>query len=101
MYGTIARLKVKHGQEQNLIDLFNQWEKQRKPQVKGAIGGFLMKPDKGAAGDYIAVAIFKDKQAYMANADDPAQDEWYRKMRDLLTADPAWEDGEYVAGGVG
>jgi hypothetical protein len=101
MYGTIARLKVKQGQAQKLVELFKDWEMQRKPKVEGAVGGFLMKPDKGSAADYIAVAIFKDKQSYMANADDPAQDQWYQKMRALLAADPAWEDGEYVAGGMG
>ncbi len=101
MYGTIFRLKVKRGQGDKLVDFFKQWEKQQKPKVKGAVAGFLMKPEKGTANDYIGVAIFKDKKSYMANADSPAQDQWYQKMRALLTADPVWEDGEYVAGGVG
>jgi hypothetical protein len=101
MYGTIFRLKVKSGQDQKLVDLFNEWEKQRKPMVKGVVAGFLMKPEKESVGDYIGVAVFEDKKAYMANADDPTQDQWYQKMRALLTADPVWEDGEYVAGSVG
>ena len=45
MYGTIFRMRPKSGQEQSLIDVFNEWDRERKPKVKGAIGGFLFKPD--------------------------------------------------------
>jgi hypothetical protein len=99
MYGTIFRMKVKPGQEKKLVDLYNEWDRSRKPKVKGAVGGYLLKPDK-KAGELIGVAIFKDKASYTANANDPEQDKWYRKVRELLTADPAWEDGEYLAGGA-
>ena len=95
MYGTIFRMKVKQGQEQRVVDIFKDWEKERKPHVKGVIGGYLMKPDKGS-GELIGVAIFEDKAAFMANADNPEQDKWFRTMRELLTEDPTWEDGEYV-----
>ncbi len=37
---------------------------------------------------------FESKAAYVANADDPAQDAWYRQLRTLLRADPQWEDAE-------
>ena len=37
----------------------------------------------------------------MANADDPERDRWYGRLRPLLPADPEWEDGEHLAGGVG
>ena len=100
MYGTIFRMKVKPGQEQNLTKLFEDWEKDRQPKVKGVIGGLIMKPDR-AIGELIGVAIFEDRAAYQANADNPEQDAWYRKLRALLTDDPVWEDGEYVAGSIG
>jgi hypothetical protein len=60
-----------------------------------------MKPD-GKLGELIGVAIFKDKAAYTANAGDPEQDRWYRRVRELLVADPEWQDGEYIeALGIG
>ena len=100
MYGTIFRMKVKQGQEQRVVDIFKEWEMDRKPHVKGVVAGLLMKPDK-ASGEFVGVAVFEDKTAFMANADDPEQDKWFRKLREILTEDPAWEDGEYVAGGIG
>jgi hypothetical protein len=43
--------------------------------------------------------IFRDKESYMRNADDPAQDEMYRKLVALLEGPPTWEDGEIIASG--
>ena len=36
----------------------------------------------------------------MANANNPEQSQWFNKLRELLEADPEWEDGEYLAGGI-
>ena len=100
MYGTVFRMKVSRGQEQKVAQIFEEWDRERKPNVPGALGGFLLKPDN-KSGELIGVAIFQDKAAYMANADDPEQDRWYRRLRELLQADPEWQDGEYLAGAFG
>ena len=100
MYGSIFRMKVKPGQEQRVVEALEEWERERKPKVKGVVASFLMKPDK-QSGDLIGVAVFQDKVSYVANADSPEQDRWYRKLRELLEADPQWEDGEYLQGSVG
>ena len=34
MYGTIFRMKVKGGQEQRAVELFKEWERERKPKAK-------------------------------------------------------------------
>lgn len=99
MYGTIFRMKVKRGQEQKVVGLFQEWDRERKPKVKGALGGYLLKPDK-KSGEFVGVAVFQDKASYTANASNPEQDRWYHRVRECLEADPSWEDGEYVAGGV-
>ena len=95
MYGTIFRMKMKPGQEQKVLEIFQEWDRDRKPKVKGVVGGYLMKPDN-RPGELVAVAVFSDKASYIANAGDPEQDGWYRKFRGLLEADPEWEDGEYL-----
>ena len=100
MYGTIFRIKVNPGKEKEVANAFKEWDRQRKPKVKGVVAGFLLKPDGEAPENYIGVAVFRDKASYMANANDPEQDAWYQKIRKLLKADPVWHDGEFVAGGV-
>ena len=56
-----------------------------------------MRPDSDT-GELIGVAVFEDKEAYLANGNDPEQDAWFGKLRALLQSDPSWEDGEYVIG---
>ena len=97
MYGSIFRMKVKPGRVTNVIDVWKEWDTTRQPQVGGVVATFLLKPDKGS-GEMVGVAVFDDKASYEANADDPAQDKWYRSLRENLEADPDWQDGEYVAG---
>jgi quinol monooxygenase YgiN len=74
-----------------------EWNRTRRPDVKGVVGGYLLRPDT-KPDELIMVAIFEDKQTYEANAGDPAQDRWYRRLREDLQDDPAWEDGEFLVG---
>ena len=97
MFGSIFRMRSKAGHKETVVSLFQEWERERKPKVAGAIAGYLFSPD-GKPNELIGVAVFQDKQSYFANAQDPAQDRWYRKVREHLEADPAWEDSEVVTG---
>ena len=83
MYGSIFRMKVKPGREADVVGLVKEWNTTRLTQGRGAL------------------AVFQDKASYSANADDPEQDGWYRRLRENLESDPEWEDGEYVAGALG
>lgn len=100
MYGTIFTMKVKPGQHKKVAEAFDRWDRERKPKLKGALASLLMKPDAKTR-DLIGVAVFEDRETYEANAGDPEQDKWFRGLRELLEADPDWEDGEFLAGTVG
>ncbi len=97
MYGSIFRMRPMAGREQDVIEVFHEWDRERRPNVRGVVGGYLMRPDSNT-GELIGVAVFEDKEAYLANGNDPEQDAWFRKLRNLLQSDPTWEDGEYVIG---
>ncbi len=98
MYGTVARMHPKPGHEQTLIELNDEWQRERKPKVKGALGAYVLRPDN-KPDEMILMAIFEDRQTYRANAEDPEQDRWFRRLREHLQADPEWEDGEIMAAG--
>ena len=34
---------------------------------------------------FIGCAVFEDRDSYRANADNSAQDDWFRRLRELLT----------------
>jgi quinol monooxygenase YgiN len=94
MFGTVGRLKVKPGKLDELIAAFS--EDRRKPE--GSIGYYVYKVE-GKENELIMAVVFGDKDSYMKNADDPTQDELYRKMVKLLDGPPTWEDGEIVHSG--
>ena len=96
-YGTIFRMRVKPGAEQQVLRLMEEWERDRKPKIRGALGSYLFRPDN-RSGELIGVAVFRDQQSYRANGNDPDQDAWYRRLREQLEADPEWEDGVYLGG---
>ncbi len=92
MYGTVARLQLKPGAEASLKD---ELDKYSGLKIPGFVSTMVYRMDADANECYLAVA-FEDKHSYHANAEDPKQDERYRRMRALLTADPEWHDGEIV-----
>ena len=72
-----------------------QWEQERGSKVKGNLGGYMFLLDKDPQ-EMIMVAVFQDRESYEANAEDPEQDQWYQEFRQLLEADPEWNDGEVL-----
>ncbi len=98
MFGTVFRMRPKPGQEQAVVELFQSWERERRPKVAGVVGGYLLKP-RTSSGELIGVAVFDSEENYRKNASDPEQDRWYQRLRALLEADPEWNDGDVIATG--
>jgi len=95
MYGTIWRARPKSGREQEAVQLMEEWGRERGPKVQGVVGSLLYKLDNGGL---MGVAVFDSKENYRKNAEDPAQDAWYRRWRETLESDPEWNDGEIIGG---
>jgi quinol monooxygenase YgiN len=94
MFGTVARIKVKPGMGPTLHEVARSWgseEYVRSGQVASLIFQLENSPD-----EYVIVAAFPDRETYFANAARPETDRNYRQMRELLVADPEWNDGEIV-----
>ncbi len=93
MYGTVAKMEVLPGKRDDLRALM---ESQMADPIAGYIRSYaLIENDSDTL--WITV-MFEDKRSYMANADDPAQNDRYVAMRALLASDPEWHDGEIEEG---
>lgn len=92
MYGTIARMRLKDGAEAEMTRLMEEF---KTFHVPGYIGEYIYRMDADAREHYLVV-LFENKDAYRANAQDPAQHQRYEQMRALLEADPEWHDGEII-----
>jgi heme-degrading monooxygenase HmoA len=92
MYGTVARMKVKPGMEQKLMAIS---QRQDMRSIPGLVAEAVYKLD-ARPDEYILVVAFESKEAYQANAGSPEQNKRYLELRELLAADPEWNDGEVV-----
>ena len=91
MYGTIAKLNAKPGAVKKLTDLMVNQD--REP---GLLSYYIYQTDSDANELYVAV-LFESKEAYVANAHSPEQEQRYKEYRALLTKDPEWYDGQVIA----
>ena len=96
MYGTVAKMKVKAGQQDQLIALMDEWWTDRAPTIKGARSSSVHK-SSAAENEWILAVVFDTKENYEANAADPGQDEWFQRVVTCLDGEPEWNDGEVVA----
>jgi quinol monooxygenase YgiN len=94
MYGTVARMRVKQGELEILQKTMEEWD-QKGGKVDGAVATYVYQTDNDP-NELIMTVLFRDKQSYLANADDPSTDEWFQRMRAHLEADPEWNDGEVI-----
>ena len=93
MYGTIAHFHLKPGVKQEFIETMDSFGQ---AAIAGWLADYYFQMDSGGDEFYL-VAIFRDRETYLANADSPEQHERYLKFRSFLTADPEWHDGEIVS----
>lgn len=92
LYGSIFNLKPKKGKKEELINHLKNDEE--KPE--GGVAWYVLDPDNN--GDLVAIAIFKDKESYLVNAERPEQHENFMKMMRFLDEEPTWNDGNFVIG---
>ena len=95
MYGTIFNLSIKSGHEEELLKTLKV-ETRSRPE--GMVAWFVMNPDD--KDEWIGVAIFESKAAYVANANRPEQHESFLRMMEHLETEPTWTDGTYVIGEI-
>lgn len=89
MYGTVAKTRVKPENRAALRELF---EAQAYEEVDGFVASYTLWENDGETA--WLVAVFRDRESYERNAEDPAQHERYVAYRALMEADPEWHDGE-------
>lgn len=89
MYGTIARFRIKPGVKDEFIKTMDSFGN---AVIPGWMADYYFQTENDPDEFYL-VAIFKDKQTYVANADNAEQHERYLAFRSFLLDDPEWHDG--------
>jgi heme-degrading monooxygenase HmoA len=93
MYGTVARLRIRPGAEEDLARYADEVTSADTPP--GMVAECLYRTDADPR-EFILAVAFASKEAYWANAGSPEQHARYERLRQLLDAEPEWADGEIV-----
>jgi heme-degrading monooxygenase HmoA len=91
LYGTIAKMKLKPGAEEEIMQVMEGPNTSR----EGHIATYVFKSDADPNIHFVTT-VFESKSAYKKFADSPDQSKRFSKMRELLAADPEWHDGEVI-----
>jgi quinol monooxygenase YgiN len=94
VYGSVARWRVKDGQQQELEQLVTELMSELPP---GAHGVWVYRSDSDPQ-EYWVAGNFDSKDAYTSNSNGPEQDARFRRLRALMDGDPEWHDGEIIFG---
>lgn len=92
MYGTVARMMLQPGTCEQFLA---RWREVDAPGFPGRVAEYLYRSDSNPDELYLAV-VFESEEAYRRNAESPAMDASYRRLRALMVADPEWHDGAVV-----
>lgn len=92
MYGTVVRWVVKEGKEQELEQLAEELMRAR---PAGGRSVFVYRADANPR-EYWVASCWDSKEAYTSNSSTPEQDTRFRRLRELMDADPEWHDGEII-----
>ncbi len=95
MFGTIATLRPKAGQEAAVTEAIDAWWRVRSGKAEGTVCIHLYRGT--AVGELVMAVVFDTQEHYEANANDPEQDVWYRELVALLETEPQWADGEVLS----
>lgn len=90
MYGTVARFRVR--KDVNKEEFKKRMDDFDSSVIPGWVADYIYQTDANP-NDFFLVAIFKDKESYQENANDPLQHERYLVFRSFLEEDPEWNDG--------
>ena len=89
------RAKALPGKAQSIIEHMNRWEREQKSSARGWIRTYLAVGNSDPD-ELMGAVVWDNTQNYVANANRPEQDAWYRELRANFAGDPEWFDGTLI-----
>lgn len=92
MYGTIGHYRIKPGMVEAAMQALRAEES---VPVAGIVAVHVYQLDRNSD-EIMLVVMFESRDAYLANANSPAQHERYLRVMQFMAAEPEWYDGEII-----
>ncbi len=82
MFLTVSTYQAKAGEEDAIIALYEDWQRNIQPRAMGYLSGELLR-NAEAPREFIAIMRFESWESAHTLANDPEQDAWYRRVVSL------------------
>ena len=82
MFVMVLPLCVRSGEEDAMIALHEDWQRDRQAKVKGFLSGELLRTAKGSKG-FLSIIRFENRECAQACKDDPEYQAWYGRVAGL------------------
>ena len=87
MFVTVSTYKAKAGEEDAIIALHEDWQRNQQPRAKGYLSGELLRNAERSR-EFLVIMRFESQEAAAALAHDPEQDVWSRRIVSLTEYPP-------------
>jgi antibiotic biosynthesis monooxygenase (ABM) superfamily enzyme len=87
MFVTVSTYKAKPGEEDAIIALHEDWQRNQQPGVKGYLSGELLRNAMNSR-EFVAIMRFENQEAAQALTNNPERKAWYRRLVSLTEDTP-------------
>lgn len=91
MIATMFTFQARPGNEDAILELFEEWQHDLMPTSKGFVASEVWR-DIQDPRHFVSIARFESEAALRAIASRPAQDGWYRRLVALTEREPVFTD---------
>ena len=91
MFVTISIYRAKPGEEDAIVALHEDWQLTRRARTKGYLSGELLRSLCDGQ-TFTDIARFENQELARAQANDPEQEAWYRRLVSLTESEPVVAD---------
>jgi len=88
MFVTVSIYRAKAGEEDAVIALHEDWQRNQKVKAQGYLSGELLRNIQ-APHEFVAIMRFENRAFAQELANDPEQNAWYRRLVSLVENVPA------------
>ena len=87
MFVTISTYHVRTGEEDAIIALYEDWQRNQQPKARGYLSGELLRNSNDLRA-FLAIMRFESMEAAHALLNDPEQDAWFQRVVSLNDIPP-------------
>ena len=88
MFVTVSMYRARAGEEDAVIALHEDWQRNQQAKAQGYLSGELLRNTQ-APREFVAIMRFENRAFAQALANDPERSAWYRRLVSLVENVPA------------